>query len=973
MKIRNNKTKLRRLLQMLCGVGCVTILLALPDRTSRTDEIIVVQDSDAVAQATASESLYFETKAMRLKSDPKAVLEMYEGKEALYVAAGETVCLDVELEQAASYYIELDYYVPGSMLMTTKAAVSVNGQLVQSDIPLPAQWINDTEYAVDEFENELCRMPQRLYEWESVRLNSSLYQYRQGIAFALNAGSNCIEIEVSETDIYISQIKLVGQTATVSYRQWYSEQTEMTDGAVYELVQLEAEHFSFQSNAQIHAAKSRDTNLSPFTAEHNSVNCLDGTSWDDASDAVTWTLTAPVDGYYAIALCYRQSDKTDLPSWRQIYIDGEVPFVEFYNYPFAYTGNQNKNELLSADGETVYFYMTAGEHTVTLCATAEQSATANEAVQRLVADMNQIALNIRSVTGGKSDENREWNIEKNIPTLRTELEDIVSQMEALEALLAGQNGADSAISDLKDSRNTILQYLYKKKGLDRLVNNIGVFAQASGSMAESISQISETLLAQPLTVDRIYLVGRRAQLPPANVTVFTSVWRELRKLMCSYHSDGDDGQRLDKDALNIWVLGSAPQVETLKQLVSERFGTGNVNVSILQDESKLLLAVASGETPDVVLGGSRTKPYDLGLRGAVYDLTQFEDFKDYSSQFQAAYFVPFIEGNAVYALPQTLNFYATFYRKDILESLELEVPESWDELIEILPVLYRNGLSVNTTIANAGSVKPLVFTQPLIRQYGGTLYAEDGLSVSFGEAETMQAFTLMTEMYTKYSMPTTVSNFYLSFRNGTVPLGVSDIGTYLLLRTASTEINGAWGISPAIGVRQEDGSINNDYPAVASPCYILSNTDDPDGAWAFLKWWMSKDTQLSFSEMLCATYGEEYLWISANLDALEQCSSIPAADKQVILTQLRNCEEVPCHPAWMLVERSLSNAWNSVVFSGVDTRTALDRAITDENRDVKRKVQEFGFIDDQGNLICEVELASTEKAVLLTGGEWNEE
>ena len=972
MKMLKNVITVKRLLLSLFCIGCVIFLIAFLNGSSRVIHAIVAEDSDAIMQATASESLSFDADKMYLKSDPQTSPAVYEGRKALYVAAGETLCLNVELVKAASYYIEVDYFVPDSMLMTTRTAVSVNGQLVESAIPLPAWWINDTNYAVDEFGNQLCRMPQRLYEWENVRLNSSLYQYRQGIAFDLSAGPNCIELQISETDVYISRITLVGKTDVVNYQQWRSEQVSMRDEASGKLVPLEGEHFSFQSNAQIHAAKSRDVNLSPFSAEYSTVNSLDGISWENASDAVTWTLTAPVNGYYAIALGYRQNDKTDMPSWRQISIDGQVPFTEFYNYPFAYTGNQNKNEIFTVDGETVYFYLTAGEHTITLCSTAERSCTANEAVKKIVTDMNQLALDIRAVTGGKSDENREWNIEKNIPTLRTRLENLVEQMEELEVLLTEQNGADSSASTVKDSRNTILQYLNKKKGLDRLVNNISVFAQASGSMAESISQISETLLAQPLTVDRIYLVGRDAKLPAANVNALSSAWREMRKLLCSYNAGEDGGQQLSADTLNVWVLGSAPQVETLKQLVSEQFGTGNVNVSILQDESKLLLAVASGETPDVVLGGSRTKPYDFGLRDSAYDLTQFDDFKEYASQFQAAYFVPFIEGDAVYALPQTVNVYATFYRKDILESLELEVPESWDSLIEMLPTLYRNGLSVNTTIANAGSVKPLVFTQPLIQQYGGTLYTEDGLHVSFGETETMQAFTLMTEMYTKYSMPTTVSNFYLSFRNGTIPVGVSDIGTYLLLRTAATEINGAWEIAPAIGVRQEDGSINNDYPAVASPCYILDNTDDPDRAWTFLKWWMSEETQLRFSEMLCTTYGDAYLWLSANLNALERCSVIPAADKQVILTQLRNCEEIPCHPAWMLVERSLSNAWNSVVFSGVDVRTALDRAITDENREIERKLLEFGFIDDQGNLIREVELASTEKAALLTGGKWDE-
>lgn len=264
MKIRNNKRTIGLCLLILCCIICMVCLLALPDWASRADESIGAQDSDVVAQATASESISFEPTSMYLKSEQQTAAELLEGRTAIHVAAGQTLCLDVELDRSASYYIEVEYYVPGSMLMTTKASVYVNEKLAQSDIPLPAQWMNNTDYALDEFGNELCRMPERVYQWESTRLNSSLYQYRQGVAFGLQTGSNHIEIAISETDIYVSRITLTGYSDITSYQEWLNEQPEKADHASGVLETLEGEHFSFQSNAQIHADKSRDSNLHPF-------------------------------------------------------------------------------------------------------------------------------------------------------------------------------------------------------------------------------------------------------------------------------------------------------------------------------------------------------------------------------------------------------------------------------------------------------------------------------------------------------------------------------------------------------------------------------------------------------------------------------------------------------------------------------------------------------------------------------------
>jgi len=45
-------------------------------------------------------------------------------------------------------------------------------------------------------------------------------------------------------------------------------------------------------------------------------------------------------------------------------------------------------------------------------------------------------------------------------------------------------------------------------------------------------------------------------------------------------------------------------------------------------------------------------------------------------------------------------------------------------------------------------------------------------------------------------------------------------------------------------------------------------------------------------------------------------------------------------------ERELSNAWNRIVFDGVNPRVAIDDAILTINREMARKMEELGYTQD---------------------------
>ncbi|HRU95532.1 MAG TPA: ABC transporter substrate-binding protein, partial [Anaerolineae bacterium] len=98
-------------------------------------------------------------------------------------------------------------------------------------------------------------------------------------------------------------------------------------------------------------------------------------------------------------------------------------------------------------------------------------------------------------------------------------------------------------------------------------------------------------------------------------------------------------------------------------------------------------------------------------------------------------------------------------------------------------------------------------------------------------------------------------------------------------------------------------------------------------------------------QQIVLNYGLEYLWNSANVEAFRYLP-IPDEHKAVILEQWQWLQEPVRLPGSYMQERELSNAWNRIVFDGVNPRVALDNAILIINREITRKMEEFGYLQN---------------------------
>ena len=317
-----------------------------------------------------------------------------------------------------------------------------------------------------------------------------------------------------------------------------------------------------------------------------------------------------------------------------------------------------------------------------------------------------------------------------------------------------------------------------------------------------------------------------------------------------------------------------------------------------------------------------------------------------------------------------MNFWVLVYRTDILDKLGLEAPKTMQEVIDMLPELQMRGLDFYYPASGMLAMRNFHGTTPLVVQNGGSLYygtADKGTAL--GEEAAVKGFTALTDLFTIYDMPVNIDNFYQHFRNGDMPIGIADYGVYNLLTNAAPELSSSWEIALAPGTLQEDGTIDSSTCGCAEATVIFkSDSDREKKAWEFVKWWSSTEVQAEFGQTIQITYGDEYMWPTANMEAFMQ---LPwdTDHKEVIREFASNVVDVARVPGTYLLEREMSNAFNDIVVNGMNEQTRIDKAVKVINREIERKLEEFGYIDSNGNVIKEYKIPTIDSIKKLLGRE----
>jgi len=879
----------------------------------------------------------------------------YLGQKAVDLKTEGSAVYHVNVATSGLYHLTVDYFVRSSVLNNLTVAVKINDEYQYDDaltVDIPLVWRDDSkDFVLDTYGDESLPSQERVLEWRPLDLINNTYTTTDPLLFHLTAGNNTIEIQnIMNGQILLGDLTVKAPVA----RKTYAAYQALHEAALSpsENIEIDATEYSEKNSSYVRLYAFQNPSVSPFDAIDKKLNVINGAAWYRSGQEVTYTFEVEETGNYQLAFHYL-NDKNEFSVFRAIYIDGAIPFEALTAYEFKATGTATwENEVLGTDDTNYELYLTAGTHTISFRAVTEPIRSEIRDIQLLVDHINAFALNILKITGVNIDIDRQWNFTNYIP-------ETAGYLEAYDTIIRHTIVTLSDFSEQQDLSATLAYLKTAVTLLDKIRVNpdkiplfLATLYSGTGSVTQMLGDSLTSVSNQPLYLDAFY-VFNDTELDQPNANIFKRTGNSIRTFFASFTKKKYVTED-DPEAINIWVNRSLIYVDLMQKMADQAFADSDIKIkiSIMPDANKLILANAAGKTPDIALGLASYMPFDLAIRGALQDLSEFDDFWQIAESFSPGAFVPYVLEDKVYALPETLEFHALVYRIDTMNALNLAIPDTWEDVISILPTLQRYGMNFYYPTSGGTSLKWFYQTSSLIYQYNGSVYAGDGLSTTIASENSYKGLKLLSDLYTTYSLPSYVASFYNSFRYNTLPIGIIDFGTYLTLKNAAPELTGQWALAPYPGVENSEGEVQRWFIANGSGAVMFKSDDElkKSQSWEFMKWWMSTATQTEFAFALQSTYGPEFVWLSGNVDAVEN-SPIDATDKAVILEQVKWLADIPRTPGQYLLERGLSDIWNTVTFDGTPIRVAIDDQVLKINREITKKMIEFGYIDERGNVI----------------------
>ena len=889
-----------------------------------------------------------------------------KASQVLSMKRSDEVTLTIDVEKAGLYDLSFDYISYDTSILPIAMKLKLDGEYPFYEcrnLEFETSWEKEAEPVVDRYGNEMVTIPNKIIQWETKPVMDSSYRHSTPLQFELDAGEHELTLLVDEGTFLLGNLTLSAPVEVKAYTG-----SDKADGDA--IITIQAEDYAFTNDSSIHGVAEYDTSVDPYEVTDTRLNTIDSDSFGTAGQTVNYEFEVESAGNYYIAQNYRQSDKTDFPVFVDVRVDGEIPNTAFEAYPMAYTTKYRTSALKDEDGNQLSVYLEKGTHTLSYTISMDPICYVMEELDVVMNEVNDLALEITKVAGSNSDKYRDLKLSRYIPGLTETLNSYAKQLEDLEASCIKYSESDKRVAVMSSILIAAKQLRSLADNPDEIPYRIDELSSSSNSANQYLANTVDNLIQNGLAIDRIYIYQENAKLP-GKVNAFMSMWMNIKRFFASFTEQTYSTSNVDRDHLQVWVNRSNQYVQIMQKMIDESFTpeTGiDVDISIMPDQYKLVLANSTGSAPDVATGINYTVPYELAIRGALVDMTQFDDFKEVAAPYEPGFFLTGTINDSVYSMPETMNFWVLFYRSDVMEKLEIQVPDTMDEVIDMLPELQMRGLNFYYPTAGMVAMRNFHGTTPLIVQNDGALYYGDAAEgTALGEETSVNGFTELTDLFTIYNMDVNVDNFYQHFRNGDLPIGIADLAAYNLLTNAAPELSSSWEISMIPGTVKEDGSIDRATCGCAESSVIFKSDEEREAkAWEFVKWWSSAKTQAEFGQTIQITYGSEYMWPTANIEAFRE---LPwdTGDKEIIAEWASNVVDVARVPGTYLLEREMSNAFNDIAVNGDIAQTRIDKAVKTIDREIDRKLEEFGYINADGEQLEEYRIPTIASVKKILG------
>ena len=911
------------------------------------------QKSATAAQATAPILLNTDGAAISAENAQKLT---YLDKAAIRLASGGYAEWTVTVPADATYIVVPQYAAEQGIGQTLELMLTVDGAYPfreAAGLELKRLWKDATAIQQDSKGNDLVPEQVEVSAWQTAPLNDTTGYTNNSYQILLTAGTHVVRLTAGDYPLYLAEVTLGITQQADSYANvlagWQAEGLTPVDAEVY--LKYAAETTALKSDRTIYPtydlgnAATETANAEPNTPGLTKRNVIGGTNWKAAGEWIEYEVDAPADGLYCLTFKYRQNISMDMTVYRDIYINGEIPYAELENVGFPFAFRWNNVTLQNADGSPLYVKLNQGKNTIRMETTTGAWAPILLDVDALAMEMNDLYRRIIMVTGTAPDPYRDYFLTGEIRGLTDILADLANRTNAcadeFERINGGVSQQSAVLRTVADQ-----MYIFADKPA-KIEDELATFR-------EKITALTDWLLnnkEQPLELDYFVVHAADAKIPSARGNWWKNLMFKFRQFLATFSKDYASLEEFSADGeqkvITVWISDGRDQATIMKDMIADTFTSETgiaVNVNLVQ--GGLIEATLAGTAPDVAINVARGQPVNLASRGALMDLTRFTELSSVAERFTDDALVPYSYNGGVYALPMTQTYQTMFYRTDIFKELGLEIPKTWDEFMDVAAVLQRNNMKVGlpyTAITATGAVEVGVGAKDLypalLLQNGGSFY-NDGLSATaLDSQQALESFETWVSFYTDYGFDLSY-DFATLFRSGEMPLCITAYPMYGTLAAVATEIRGCWEMTTLPGTMQADGSIDCSAGASGSAAVILRDAKDPESCWRFLEWFTRADTQADYGNRLENQLGEAARYATANLAAVELLNW-SSQEKAVLRAQREWVQEIPEIPGSYYTSRCLDNAFRSVIYDGDNPRKVFEKQVKIIDSEIKRKLLEL--------------------------------
>lgn len=884
----------------------------------------------------------------------KGNLTAEQGVDGILTSGQGTITFQVSIEETGFYNLKLGYIALPGTTSDIQRKLYIDDELLYNDlsqIVIKRWWSDGT--IVTKQKNEIQPDSYEVYHNTEWFVEDNNVRYGEPLKFYLTQGMHTISLETIKEPLEITGLSFERDPGALPYNEvisTYQAQYNVYGGEqlIYQAERCDDDVAAIlKSSSSIQVQKNySDSNLEPYHAYRTRYNTIGKDSWENPGDSITWIITVKEDGLYELSFKGRQSTNRGVTSYRRLYINGNIPYEEMNAIAFEYKSNMNHYTIAQKDGEPYLFYLQEGSNTITLEVVMGAFGPIVSSVEESMIRLNSAYLKVIQLVGQSPSKFIDYQIATKLPEFSIVMkEESIRLNQIVEEIvrLTGDKGENTALlskmayqaEKLGNKPESVI------KELTQLKNNIS----AVGTWLVSVSQM-------PLELDSFTLSAPKATKSPATDGTIASMMNGALRFFSTFFIRSNEVSSEHSDAgntLKVWVVSyGKEQAQMIQNLADNTFATKSdirVNIQLIPEDVVLKAALA-GTGPDVVLGLKQSTTQDFAMRNATLDLTKLDGYNQVAAKYNQSTLDSASYQTGVYGLAEQANFLTMFYRNDVLEQLGVEVPTTWEEFIQLIPILQQN--NYNAYVPNAymseGSGN-LNYYLSLLYQSGGDVYEGTGetygIASGLSDVLAMDAFKGYTNLYSNYGLDVQI-DFANRFRTGEVPIGIINYTLFNTLEVFAPEIKGLWSFAKVPGTVREDGTVDHTVVVDTVQSVIMRSTEVPEEAWMFLQWWVDVGTQLQFGTMIESVMGSAARYASAIPDVLEQ---LPWSyeELEVLLEQFDETVGIPAVPGYYMTNRMISYAFSDVINNKTNPREALYLNIKSIQQELDSKREQLGL------------------------------